>query len=514
MIKEIFIRFFVVFISFCVHLSAQDGLPDFDAFLDQPVFNKILAKVGNIEITAEEFFYSYEFGPAFIKKGNDSKERHLKYMINEKLLAADGYSRKIDTSDQANEMYTAFRTDLATEELFKDEVLAKVELTQKEIDALISQKQIEIELKWIYTQSKDEMMQLFKSLEQGISFDSLYHSQFNDSIFISDRYLKTDRYQLEKKNPALAQIIDTLKIGDVTAPVHTPDGWYILKIENLWISLITTESELEKLREEAVRAITKREMDRLSDLYVHELMLDNNPLIKGNTFSIARSYIAGFRLTKEIYDEWGLSQKLNDAIAKLDSSERDNLSNQILVEMKQRNITLGDFLIWYRNRDQYLKFNKNDLNSFTGSLEQYIWRMIRDDLLFQVAEENGYFEKEIVKKQSGWWKDKIVYSMVRNELTNSILIENEEVGSAKSDVSDSADQRDEIISQELAVKMLRTIQKLKQKYPVTINNEVFSTIKVTSENDPAAIEVYSVKKGGLIPRPAYPTIDFDWQSWE
>lgn len=505
---------FLFFISLSTILQGQDLPNSYNEYFEQPVFNKAVAKVGDIEITAEEFFYSYEFGPAFIKKGKDSKERHLKYMINEKILAEDGYSRNLDTSEQALEMFNAFQSDLATEELFKDEVLSKVNITDEEVDTLMSQKQLELELKWIYTPSKDEMIQIHSQLINGISFDSLYNTQFSDSVFKSDRYMKTDRYKLEKNNPGLAQIIDTLKIGDITAPIHTNDGWYVMKVDNVWRSLITTESEKAKLRDESVRAITKRKMDGLSDKYVHELMLNHKPVIKGIIFSVARTYIGAFQLSQEKYDEWELPGKLHEAIAKLKPEERNDLSSQILVEMNSRNVTLSDFLIWYRTREQYLKFNKTDFNTFSASLEQYIWQMVRDELLSETAKEKGYFDKEVVKRQAKWWKDKIVYSTVRNELTNSVLLESGELGENKLAGNDDTRTDGEIVSQELAVKILRKIQKLKQIYHVTINDEILSSIKVSSEEDPTAIEVYTVKKGGLIPRPVYPTIDFDWQSWE
>ena len=59
--------------------------------------NLVLAEIGNKKITAKEFIYNYEFGPSFPKKVKNSKEVYLNYLINEKLLAADGYSRNIDT---------------------------------------------------------------------------------------------------------------------------------------------------------------------------------------------------------------------------------------------------------------------------------------------------------------------------------------------------------------------------------------------------------------------------------
>jgi len=54
----------------------------------------------------------------------------------------------------------------------------------------------------------------------------------------------------------------------------------------------------------------------------------------------------------------------------------------------------------------------------------------------------------------------------------------------------------------------------KKKYKISINKDVLNKIKVSSENDKNAIDMYIVKRGNLIPRLAYPSIDNDWASWE
>jgi hypothetical protein len=37
---------------------------------------------------------------------------------------------------------------------------------------------------------------------------------------------------------------------------------------------------------------------------------------------------------------------------------------------------------------------------------------------------------------------------------------------------------------------------------------------VENENDPKAIDVYIAKTRGTFPHPAFPTIDYDWQTWQ
>ncbi|MBU2585824.1 MAG: hypothetical protein KKH32_10900, partial [Bacteroidetes bacterium] len=102
--------------------------------------NEIVATIDSINITAIEFFYSYESGPSFSKRNENSKNTYMKYMIYEKLLALDAYNQKLIEKDHAKEMFIDIESDLASEELFKDEILSKVKVTEEEIDTVVNQK--------------------------------------------------------------------------------------------------------------------------------------------------------------------------------------------------------------------------------------------------------------------------------------------------------------------------------------------------------------------------------------
>ena len=511
MSKSLLILFLLVHsvINFDI-AQTENGFPGYDQF-SVYTHHEIVAEVGSLKISADEFFYSYEFGPAFVKKKPDSKNRHLNYMINEKLLAIDGYTRGIDTIEQTKDYLHEFISDLATEELFKQDILSKVEILPSEIDTVINKKQIELEIKWLYSDSEEGIKDYLKKMNIGISFDSLFAAQISDSVFSDERYMKTDRFKLEQKNPLLAKIIDSLKTGEVSVPVLVEDGWYIVKLNNVWENLITTEAEYEKLKQEAVNAVTKRKMDILSDQYVNELMIDNQPVIKRITFNFLRSYLGNYLLDPEKYKEWNLTSKLNEAIKNLNISDKKEYADAVLVESKNRSFSLKDFLTWYRNRSLYIKLNKNDLQNFSASLERLIWRMIRDRLLSERASNRGLDKTESVIIQTGWWKDKIVSAAVKNEIANTIDVEDNEIKTGRNPENETASVK---ASDEYTAKLLRKILLLKQKYSVVINENVLDQIPVSVENNPRAVEFYTVKKGGLIPRTPYPTIDFDWVSWE
>ncbi|MGB5847149.1 MAG: hypothetical protein WBH40_01610, partial [Ignavibacteriaceae bacterium] len=155
----------------------------------------IVASIGPVNISVEEFYNSYEFGPAFVKRKKDSKKRYLNYMINEKLLALDGYSRGVDKNDDVESILKDFENDIATEEMFKVDILSKIEISDEEIDTVITQKQLELDVRWFYAETGGELNKFTDALASGISFDSLYLLQFKDSIYLDDRSMKINRFQ-------------------------------------------------------------------------------------------------------------------------------------------------------------------------------------------------------------------------------------------------------------------------------------------------------------------------------
>jgi hypothetical protein len=472
--------------------------------------DSVVAQVGTIAITAEEFFYSYEFGPAFPKREKKSKETHLKYIINEKLMALGGYNEGVMNKDYEKEILNDFQSDLAAEEMFRKEILPRVEISENEIEKIMEKKLVEFNIRWLYSETRQSLESDLRSLNEGVSFDTLFNAQFNDSVFLDDRQMNSTLYEIYMKNPVFARILDTLKAGTISAPIHTDDGWYIIKIDNIIKSLITTESEQNKLRYESVEALKKSRMNALSDEYVQTLFENENPIIKRDAFNILRSYLGKFILTKEKYADWDLDIKLDSALSNLGLKRGDKYPGITLVTGENSNYSLDEFIVWYRNREEYIKFSKNDLISFSKSLENLIWVMVRDRLISGIAAQKGYNDNPWVKKQTNWWRDKIAYSAYKNELERSIRLTTNEIKLVK----EKKKSKSEIMNNKLNERMLHKILELKNKYKIRINKDVLNKIKVSSENDRKAINIYFIKRGNLIPRPLFPSIDNEWLNWE
>ncbi len=489
-------------------VKARTSPPDstseigFDLAFKSDIGDSVVAWVGNKAITAREFLASYEFGPAFAKREKKSKSVFLKYMINEKLLALKGYSENLDTTERAKELLNAITGDISTDQMFMDDIFNKVEVSKKKVERGVYEKQFSYQIKWIYAPDEQRLHLYTTILKTGIPFDSVFNIQLKiDSITADTRTMQVDKFDLRWRNPQFASVVDTMKIGEVSQPVRGPDGYYIVKLVDIWKKMIVGEAEHEKEAKNVEFMLKKEKADKISDQFIHNMMMKHNPIIQGKVFDILRSYLGGYYLPKEKYNNWKLGERLKKELKELNTK---NYSDLALVRTNSDSVTISDFIHWFRPRDNYEKFNNKSFDSFSASIESMIWEMIRDEYLVDLAYEKGYQNKEIIKQQVEWWRDKIVYSIVRDQIANSVGLAIENPSSAR------AEDKQKL----LKAKLLHAIISLREKYRVVINKKLLSSLKVHDADDPRAVDFYIIKRGGIYPHPAYPTIDFRWQTRE
>ncbi|HTY57596.1 MAG TPA: peptidylprolyl isomerase, partial [Bacteroidota bacterium] len=317
---------------------------------DPANFTRVVATVGDVRITAQEFLLSYEFGPAFTKRQKDSRRRYLDFMINEKLLALDARDRGLQKSARILKPLEELAGDMATEELFKDDVLSRVKLSGREIAEGMRQGTIHYALRWIFTSGAEAASALESALRHGVPFDTLYARQLIGPVKKDDRARTTTLFGLRRASPLLAAVADTLRQGECSSPVKGPDGWYVVKIDSGWRDVTMSATESEKQEDEARRALTEEKSDSLSDIYVRKMMLSQNPVIVRETFNVLESWLMRIWARPERYARWDIAGRLpgdsSRAVARLEASAQDTL-----VSLSRGGcIRLGTFLSWYRAR--------------------------------------------------------------------------------------------------------------------------------------------------------------------
>lgn len=154
--------------------------------------------------------------------------------------------------------------------------------------------------------------------------------------------------------------------------------------------------------------------------------------------------------------------------------------------------------------------------------------MVRDRLLTERAYARRLQERERVVKEKKWWEEKLMYQVAKARIVDSIPRSDSLLSAyfekhrtsyktPKGGGIDSQPIKEEIwkdyYADELTSRMLHELLQLKQKYGVSVDEKALKQLPFDIENQPRTIDVYTVKVGGILPRPAFPTIDYDWKSW-
>jgi hypothetical protein len=366
-------------------------------------------------------------------------------------------------------------------------------------------------------------------LAKGAPFDALFKAQLNDSVSVTDRSLETTKFRLVDQNPEMARAVDKLAFGDVSPPIEAPDGFYLVQVANVWTNPMMTETERVKLQYDLERALIKRKAEVLSDQYVDKMLRERNPVILRRPFNALRAIIGKSILPPEKYKEWNLTKTLMSEAGPLDSLNLENYRGETLVRLADQNFLFEDFWTWYQARRAYIRFNTNSPPALSASLQQMVWRSVRDKLLTSRAFERGLQNRLTVQKQKQWWQEKIVYARVKEEILKSIEMTAEKArqfyetksrqyrdrqGKVRPYDQVKEQVRQDYYAEEMTKNLLHYINMLKSKYPVSINHAALNALPVSAEAEPNAIDVIIAKKGGTFPRPGFPTIDFDWKLWE
>jgi hypothetical protein len=503
-------------------------VPSIESLLDPPRAGLKIADVGPLSISGLEFKLNYEFGPAFVKRAGDSKLRYLNFMVYEKLLALEAVNNGLDRWPDVQRQTAEIEGDLATEELYKDDVLKHVFVSDRMIADGIEAERVQLSIQWIFTPDAEQMKSIVKKLKSGVPYDSLYNAQFQAGVLQpSDRSMDMSRFKLRMKNPLFASIVDTLPAGAVALPVHVPDGWYCVRVTDISRNQLLTETEYAKLHEDVKRAIVQHLSDSLSDAYIRTVVGSHEPVILRAPLNAVEAYLGRLYLDSARFNAWKL-RDLKGAERLADASDLSPIAGDTLVAMSDGRFTVRDFLEWFRLREPYATLALSSPTALLHSTENMVWRMVRDRLLTQKAFARGLRDRPLVKRQVEWWREKMLYTAEKHRIGDTIVDslpalrayyhDNEQrFADSLGHARPFEDVRDDVwkayYADELTKKMLHEILRLRQQYGVKIDQAALGKIPVDNENDPRTVDIYPVKKGGIYPHAAFPSIDYDWQSW-
>jgi peptidyl-prolyl cis-trans isomerase C len=235
-----------------------------------PPEESVLALVNGRQITQNEFETRWgELAEAtrarYEKEGG--KRRFLDELITRELLMQEARKQGLDQSDSIRDRAQRYREQLILDELLKDRIKAKIELSKEELDAfyekhaheLLTPLKVQVSQMLLpnYPAAKD----LEKQINQGGDF-AKYAQRYSIDGKTKAKGGDLGPYRKDLVIPEVDAVIHTLKPGMVSAPIKTDAGYYLVMITALDKEIIQADLAVrERLRQELLNEKRRKRFD-------------------------------------------------------------------------------------------------------------------------------------------------------------------------------------------------------------------------------------------------------------
>jgi peptidyl-prolyl cis-trans isomerase C len=243
----------------------------------------VMMKVNNQDITSAEaqlmWASLFPDGSAPLLSDIDEKVRQnvLRGLISERLIYAEAVKQGVDNSEEVARQLADMRKKIVIKEFLNQKTadLVKEADIKREYEKLVSGMKNEEELRarHILVAEEKEAEELKEKLDDGEAFEKLASQNSKDPGSAKEGgdlgYFTKGRMVPEFSRAAFA-----LKKGEVSAPVKSPFGWHIIKLEDRRKLAPPTYNEVKKdleakLQERALESYAKQLLER-SDIKYYD----------------------------------------------------------------------------------------------------------------------------------------------------------------------------------------------------------------------------------------------------
>ncbi|MGB0347263.1 MAG: hypothetical protein ACPGGA_07245 [Balneolaceae bacterium] len=506
MIKRSYIFIALLFIT----CTSNNSVTEFD--------DQVLATVGEEVITSEEFILNYEFGFNQNKTGEDQIRDYLYLMIDELIIAQNGYELKIDTTQHIKDAISSMMEERVIEEVFNQEVLNKIEVSEEEIRQEINKAAVSFQLKFMPSMSESHASFLKQEIDQK-GYDEVLTEYSNEMMAERPNAgdFTTPFMTSDQINPQLMDIVSDLELQTISEPVLYNNQWMLVMVENIRRTPIAPE-DYDQQRETYRKVVYNRKALQGAEVFIAQMM---EPL----DVSTKR---APFQVLSNAFFEWfDIETPTGDLVKKVENGtetyhqEIEDIFDETLVTWASQEWSVRDFLSHFSpGRYQLRTYEAAD---FKVVFADVIALVVRDYQLLELASTNQYSESHEVLRDVQLWEQKWVFQETRKaffddlEFNDSVVQEfylgnpslfhfnaNGVIDFVK--LSDS--MKRQVRSKYLTYHLKEHANTLRESFPVSINEKLLAELEVQLKTNASSIQTQLLKQNSN--RMAFPVVDPNW----
>ena len=256
--------------------------------------NIILATVDGSAITEGEFRANYS--EYLVRTGQKDaarvREAILQQMINDRLVVLDSRRKGIEQTEAYLYNLELTREKILIETYLEREILNAVEITEEEVEEAFERINTTISARHLFARTIEEANVLYERLANGESFEKLAREVFVDSA-LAHSGGDIGEFTFDELDPDFEDAAFAMKVGEVSKPVRTAQGYSIIQVTDRFTRPILTEAEYAARRPKLQQFVLSKEIAQARSHFVRTLASDLNLRFDQRTFDRLLGQITG-----------------------------------------------------------------------------------------------------------------------------------------------------------------------------------------------------------------------------
>lgn len=386
---------------------------------------KIIAEIGDLKITANEFKLRYELSPFVTHKtrfNQDTiKSEFLLSMIAEKLWYLEALNIGLLNSEDFKFYFKPIEDIFLRDYLFKEEIDKKIILSAENISNAINKAQFKLKSKIINTGDSLLISNLYKELKTN-SLDSVLKKSAYSNVVANEFEIGLGSL----KDEEVENYLFTLKVNEFTVPIRSEVGWVIFYITDILFTPIDISDQ--KQINDIKRIVRSRRAMIKTNEYLNNLLSNKTYDINDEAFNKVFEEIYKFIQKKfpDKIDSIGTLYTLNDwDYRSIKTNLGDSILQSSLFQIENKKVTVWDFLANLAFEEH--KLNITDKRILYSQLSRFVKDFALQQILTHEARKKGLDKNKNLLAELEPWKINFLANQLRFQFLDSVKVSDDEI---------------------------------------------------------------------------------------
>lgn len=362
----------------------------------------VLAQINELYVTTAHFEnafkeYYYRTGQV-LSPDITTKKAILDTEFNTYVLAVHATDLGLDKTESVIQQKKAIHKRVLTEEYLNQVILSDVEVKNEDLEEYFIRFNTQLKASHLYASSLEESESFYKRLKAGESFEELAKESFTNG-YLSQNGGDIGRFTTDELDISFEERAFKMKVGEISEPVKTAQGYSIIKLTDRVTKPILTEYEFNQKKNQLFSYALKKKKEL-------------------ETRAHLSNFINGVNINNDLLEK--LSDQIADNFEGMLSKNPEFVSNLskggVLIDYQNFQFTMQDF------KEEYLVSSSQMLNTIYNkeSLSNFMIGLAYRSMLLEGAKEAGIEDQKLVQESISETYYHFLARQVNNELRASI----------------------------------------------------------------------------------------------